>query len=75
MDRLVREVLEHETTAQRAALRPPEPKAAESQAVQSLKQQLKAQEKRIEELTEQIDALKRVDQEVNEQVKPSRPVR
>jgi TolA-binding protein len=74
VDRLVREVLEHEATAQRAAMRPPEPKAAEIPIVQSLKQQLKAQEKRIEELTEQIDALKRVDQEVKEQVKPSRPV-
>jgi TolA-binding protein len=72
VDRLVREVLEYETSAQRAAVRPPEP--ADVPVVQSLKQQLKAQEKRIEELTEQIDALKRVDQEVREQVKPSRPV-
>jgi len=71
MDRLVREVLEHETTTQRAALRP-DSRAADVQ-VQSLRLQLKAQEKRIEELTEQIDALKRVDQEVKEQVKPSRP--
>jgi TolA-binding protein len=74
VDRLVREVLEYEATAQRAAMRPPEPKAAEIPVVQSLRQQLKAQEKRIEELTEQIDALKRVDQEVQEQVKPGRPV-
>lgn len=74
VDRLVREVLEYETMAQRAAMRPPELTAAETQAVQSLKQKLKAREKRIEELTEQIDALKRVDQEVKEQVKPSRPV-
>ena len=73
VERLVREVLEHETTAQRAAVRSPESKAAEAQAVQSLKQQLKEREKRIEELTEQIDALKRVDQEVREQVRPSRP--
>lgn len=59
VERMVREVLECETE--------------DTQAVQSLKQQLKAQEKKIEELTEQIDALKRVDQEVKEQVKPSRP--
>ncbi len=71
VEQLVREVLEHETIALRAATRPPEPRAVETQA---LKQQLKEREKRIEELTEQIDALKRVDQEVKEQVQPSRPV-
>ena len=74
VERLVREVLEYETMAQRAAMRPPESKMADTQVVQSLKQQLKAREERIEELTEQINALKRVDQEVKEQVKPSRPV-
>ncbi len=68
VERLVREVLEYETLAQQAALR-----TSERQAVQSLKQQLKAREKRIKELTEQVDALKRVDQEVREQVKSSRP--
>lgn len=72
VEQLVREVLEYETIAQRAAGRTQEPKPAD---VQSLKQQLKEREKKIEELTEQIDALKRVDQEVKEQVKPSRPVR
>ncbi|MBI5776482.1 MAG: hypothetical protein HY444_03740 [Nitrospirae bacterium] len=58
-ERLVRDVLEHETK--------------DAHAAQLLKRQLKEREKKIDELTQQIDALKRVDQEVKEKIKPSRP--
>jgi len=64
-ERLVRDVLEHETAV--------EVRQKDTQAVQALKQQLKEREKKIDELTQQIDALKRVDQEVKDKVKPSRP--
>lgn len=80
MERMVRQVLEDETAIQETAraLREAKPSAAalkESQAVQALKEQLKAREREIDVLTEQIDALKRVDQEVRDQVKPSRPAK
>lgn len=71
VERLVRDVLEHETAA---ASRSVETKPEDVQSAQSLKRQLKAREKKIDELTKQIDALKRVDREVKERVKPSRPV-
>lgn len=73
MERVVRQVLDDE-----AAIREAKSAAApvkETQAVQSLKRQLKKREEEIDVLTKQIDALKRVDQEVRDQVKPSRPSR
>ena len=69
-ERLVREVLERETTE---ASQASEIRQKDAEAVHSLKRQLKEREKKIDELTQQIDALKRVDQEVKESVKPSRP--
>jgi hypothetical protein len=77
VERVVRDVLEGETAIRQAASRPErEDKQAtvlrESQAVQSLKRQLKEREQEVEMLTEQIEALKRVDQEVRERVKPGR---
>ena len=62
-ERVVREVLEREAAVG---------KQEESQAVQTLRRQLREQEKKIDELTRQIDALKRVDQEVKDQIKPGR---
>ena len=69
-ERLVRDVLEHETAAVSQSA---EARQKDAQAVQSLKRQLKEREDKIDELTHQIDALKRVDQEVKDQIKPSRP--
>ena len=49
------------------------PAAINSDAVQSLQQQIKERDKRIAELTSQIKALKAIDQDMDERRKSRRP--
>lgn len=77
VERVVRDVLEGEAAMRRSTTRVErdDKQSAvlrESQAVQSLKRQLREREQEVEVLTEQIEALKRVDQEIRERVKPGR---
>lgn len=79
MERVVRDLLEGEAAIRRAAMQAERDdkqaallKEKETQAVRSLKRQLKKREHEVEVLTQQIEALKHVDQEIRERVKPGR---